>query len=42
MKKTYVEPICQMNFISDAELLTVEGSGEYFSWNDVEGEVVDA
>lgn len=41
MKKFYVEPICQMNFIAEAELLTIAGSGEYMRWDDGDEEVID-
>lgn len=42
MKKTYMEPICRMNWVSPDELLTVAGSGEGSSigWGDVDEEVV--
>jgi hypothetical protein len=42
MKKIYVAPICQMNFIAEAELLTIAGSGETISWNEGDEEVIDA
>ena len=34
MKKIYVEPICDLNFIDANELLTVAGSGDYIAWGE--------
>ena len=42
MKKIYVAPICQMNFITDADVLTLSGPGEHMRWEDGDEEVIDA